>query len=376
MLNNRIERVAAPGKQGPIGLFNEYRIYVFLVVIFIVFAILYPPFFLAPNIKALMTVCLLPVAAGIGFTFVMIGGNFDLSIGAVINAGAVVVIGEFNRFYRLFGGEAGGDGAVVKAWLIAFLCVAGIGIGIGALNGFLVAKMKVHSFIVTIGMLTAVSGFVYTYCAGNTLSCISYSLVDVIDKSVINIPYLSIITPRFIVIIGLVVVFELILTKTKWGYDLFMVGSNKEAAFYAGIKTERKVFQTFIISGLTTALGGALFAISMNAAVPNYGERGIAPLMVVLAATIIGGTAMTGGSGSVVKTLFAVITIQAIFNGLISMGMGFDAQELSAGGVLIAVVLYEAFSLYRQGLRRGERPVLVKEAEEMKLRGSFSEKSL
>ena len=360
------EMLPGAGKKNISGIFNDYRIYVFLIIVFIVFAILYPPFFSSPNIKALMTVCLLPAAAGIGFTCVMIGGNFDLSIGAVINTGAVVVIGEFNRFYRLFGGEAAGDGAVVKAWLIAFLCAAGIGVGIGALNGFLVAKVKVHSFIVTIGMLTAVSGFVYTYCKGNTLSCISYSLVDVIDKSIVNVPYLSMITPRLIVVVGLVAVFEFALTKMKWGYELFMVGSNREAAFYAGIKTERKVFQTFIISGFTASLGGAMFAISMNAAVPNYGERGIAPLMVVLAATIIGGTVMTGGSGSVVKTLFAVITIQAIFNGLISMGMGFDAQELSAGVLLVAVVLYESFSLYRQGLRRGERPVLVKEAEEMK----------
>ena len=368
-LNNALEKLPAFGKKNLTGSFNDYRIFVFLIIVFIIFAILYPPFFLSPNIKALMTVCLLPVAAGIGFTLVMIGGNFDLSIGAVINAGAVIVIGEFNRFYRMFGGDAGGDGAVVKAWLIAFLCVVGIGVGIGALNGFLVAKVKVHSFIVTIGMLTAVSGFVYTYCSGTTLSCVSYSLVDLIDKSVINVPYLSIITPRFIVTIGLVAAFEFILKKTRWGYALFVVGSNKEAAFYAGIKTDMKVFQTFVISGFTAALGGALFAISLNAAVPNYGERGIAPLMVVLAATIIGGTVMTGGNGSVVKTLFAVITIQAIFNGLISMGLGFDAQVLVAGALLVLVVLFESFSLYRQNLRRGERPVLVKEAEEMKQRG-------
>jgi ribose transport system permease protein len=217
-------------------------------------------------------------------------------------------------------------------------------------------------------MLTAVSGFVYTYCKGTTLSGLSYSLVDVIDKSIVNVPYLSIITPRFIVVIGLVVIFQFMLTKMKWGYGLFMVGSNREAAFYAGIKTQKKVFQTFVMSGFTSSLGGALFAISMNAAVPNYGERGIAPLIVVLAATVIGGTVMTGGSGSIVKTLLAVITIQAIFNGLIAMGMGFDAQVLSAGVLLGAVVFYESFSLYRQRLRKGERPVLVREVEEMKQR--------
>jgi ribose transport system permease protein len=296
----------------------------------------------------------------------MIGGNFDLSIGSVINAGSVVCMGQFNQFFRGFGGDAGGTGALVGAWALAFVCAIAIGVGIGALNGFLVAKVKVHSFIVTIGMLTAVSGFVYTYSNGNTISVNSYALVDVIDKSVVSLPYIEMITPRFLVMVAVVAIFEFVLVKTRWGYDLFMVGSNKESAFQAGINTEKKVFLSFVISGFTAAISGALFAVSMNAAVPNYGERGIAPLMMVLASTIIGGTVMTGGSGSVVKTAFAVLTIQSIFNGLISMGMGFDAQVLSAGVLLGAVVFYESFSLYRQSLRKGERPALLKEAAELR----------
>ncbi|MDR1797547.1 MAG: ABC transporter permease [Clostridiales Family XIII bacterium] len=345
---------------------NDNRIYLFLAGVFIVFAIIYPNFFTSASIKAIMTSCLLPIAAGIGFTVVMIGGNFDLSIGSVINAGAVVAIGEFNRFYKIFGGSDENTGGMVGAWVLAFLFASLIGCGIGAINGFLVAKVKVHSFIVTIGMLTAVTGFVYTYTAGNTLSSKSSVLVELIDKSLVKAPYIEMVTPRFLVVVGLVILFEIVLVKTKWGYDLFMVGSNKEASFYAGIKNESKVFWSFVFSGFTAALGGALFAVSMNAAVPNYGERGMPPLMLVLASTIIGGTVMTGGSGSVVKTMFAVITLQSIFSGLMSMGMGFDAQVLAAGGVLGAVVLYESYSLYRQDLRRGERPALLPEAEEMK----------
>jgi ribose transport system permease protein len=345
---------------------NDNRIYIFLVIVFIVLAFAYPAFFSSSNIKALTTVCLLPILASIGFTYVMIGGNFDLSIGAVINAGSVICMGEFNRFFMSFGGDSGGTGALLGAWALAFVCASAIGVGIGALNGFLVAKVKVHSFIVTIGMLTAVSGFVYTYSNGNTISVSSYALVDVIDKSLISVPFIEMVTPRFIVAIGLVALFEFVLKKTRWGYDLFMVGSNKESAFQAGINTQKKVFTSFMVSGFTAALSGALFAVSMNAAVPNYGERGIAPLMIVLASTIIGGTVMTGGSGSVAKTAVAVLTIQSIFNGLISMGMGFDAQVLSAGVLLGAVVFYESFSLYRQGLRKGERPALLKEAEEIK----------
>jgi ribose transport system permease protein len=345
---------------------NTYRIFIFLAVVFVVLAFAYTPFFESANIKALVTTALLYICAGAGFTLVMIGGNFDLSITAIINAGAVVSMGEFGRFYAIFGGSEGGTGALVGAWVVAFILALAVGSGIGALNGFLVAKVKVHSFIVTIGMLTAISGFVYTYSNGNTISSPDYALAETLNNSIVKAPYIEILTPQFIIVGCVIAVCEIFLVKTRWGYDLFMVGSNKDAAFYSGINTQKKVWVTFIISGFTASLGGALFAISMNAAVPNFGERGIAPLMMVLAATIIGGTVMTGGAGSVLKTAIAVITIQAIFNGLISMGMGFDAQVLAAGVLLGAIVFYESFSLHRQDLRKGERPALVREAMEMR----------
>ncbi len=345
---------------------NHNRIYFFLALVVIIMTLGAPGFLRSGNIAPMMKTALLPIMVGIGFTFAMIAGNFDLSVGAVINVGAAIVMGEFNRFYALFGGESAGDGAVIAAWIIAFVLALAAGSLVGLANGLVVAKGKVHSFIVTIGMLTAMSGFVYTYSKGNTISANSYMLVDVIEKPFLRVPYLEIITWRFLIVSLILAFFEILLTKTRWGRDLFMVGSNREAAWQAGIDTDRKVIESFVISGFTAALGGILFAVSMNAAVPNYGERGINPLMLVLASTIIGGTVMTGGHGSVLKTAVAVITIQAIFNGLIGMGLGFDSQVLAAGMLLGVVVLGEAYALYRQSLKRGERPSLMKEAAELK----------
>lgn len=350
-----------------IGKMNHNRIYILLVLVFILMSIGAPGFMRSSNFSPMMKTGLLPMIVGIGFTFVMIGGNFDLSVGSVINVGAVVVMGEFNRFFYLFGGEAGGTSAVVWAWIVAFILALAAGSLVGLLNGLVVAKGKVHSFIVTIGTLTAMQGFVYTYSKGNTISADSYMLVDVIEKPFLRgVPYLEMFTWRFLVTILVIVFFEILLIKTRWGKDLFMVGSNKEASWQAGINTDRKVIWTFVISGFCAAFGGILFAASMNAAVPNYGERGISPLMLVLASTIIGGTVMTGGYGSVVKTAVAVITIESIFNGLIGMGLGFDFQVLAAGVLLGAVVLGEAYALYKQALKRGERPFLMKEAEKLK----------
>ena len=352
-----------------ISTINTNRIYVFLGLVVIIMSIAAPGYLRAGNIVPMLKTSLLPILVGIGFTYVMIGGNFDLSIGSVINVGAVMVMGEFNRFFHLFGGEAAGTEAVVFGWIIAAVIALAAGSLVGLVNGLLVAKGGVHSFIVTIGMLIAMSGFVYTYSKGNTISADSYLLVDIIEKPFTRLPYLNVFTIRFVITAVVLACFEVVLTLTKWGREVSMVGSNREAAWHAGINTDRKVIWTFVISGFTAAFGGILFAVSMNAAVPNYGERGINPLMLVLASTIIGGTVMSGGSGSVVKTAVAVITIQAIFNGLICLGLGFDTQVLAAGVLLGVVVIYEAYVLYRQSLKRGERPALLEEAEMLKARG-------
>lgn len=355
-------------KTNIISKLDDNRIYVFLILVFFIMSTGKSQFLGTGNIVPMLKASLLPILVGIGFTYVMIAGNFDLSVGAIINVGAGIVMGEFNRLFAIFGGEAAGTGAVIYSWIIAIALALAAGVCIGLINGLLVAKGKVHSFIVTIGMLTTLSGFVYTYSNGNTISADNTMLVNILEKPFINLPYLQMFTIRFVIVIAVLVFFEILLLKTKWGRDLLMLGSNNEAAWHAGINIDKKIIWSFVISGFTAALAGVLFAVSMNAAVPNYGERGINPLMLVLAATIIGGTVMTGGHGSVVKTAFAVITIQAIFNGLIMKGLGFDAQVLAAGVLLALVVVYESYSIYKQGLKKGERVALLKEAIELKAR--------
>lgn len=363
---------------------NANRIYICLAAVLILMPVLIlvtghgaagvGSFFGSGNMVPVLKTSVLYITVGIGFTYVMIGGNFDLSIGAMINVGACLAIGSFNYFYRKFGGDAGGAGAQAAAWTIAMLISLAGGCLGGAINGWLVAYGKVHSFIVTIGTLTAFSGFVYTFCNGNTLSAKSAAFTDLLEKPVnkmfatgyVKSSFLDILTIRFLVMIVILVLFAVLLEKTRWGRDFLMTGSNHEAAWQAGIDVDRNIMISFVISGLTAALAGALFAISMNAAVPNFGERGISPLMLTLAATIIGGTVMTGGSGNVIKTAVAVITLEVVFSGLIIMGFGFDAQVLAAGVLLALIVLYEAYSLYRQSQRKGIRPALLEEAEKLK----------
>ncbi|MBC7960807.1 MAG: ABC transporter permease [Vallitaleaceae bacterium] len=343
---------------------NEYRIYISLVVIYIFMAAFAPNFFNTFNTLSIMKSWSMAAMVAIGFTIVMIIGQFDLSIGAVLNLGAILVIGEFDRFSKIFAKQNMDETTIlILSWIIAFIIALIGGAFVGFVNGYLVAKVKVHSFIVTIGMLTTVTGFIYLYCKGSSISSSSYILSDFIDK-----PIFWVLSPRIIIAFLLVLVFELMLLITKMGRAFFLVGGNAEAAWLAGINKEKYTMAAFIISGCTAALGGSLFAVSLNTAVPNFGEKGISPLMMVLAATIIGGTAMTGGKGSVLKSAAAVLTLVIIFNGLVNFGAGFEVQILTSGVLLALVVLYEAYAIYKQDLAKGQRPELLKEAALLKLK--------
>lgn len=343
----------------------ENRIYVFLAVVMILMSIIAPGFANGYNFNILLKASLLYIIAGIGFTYVMIQGHFDLSTTSVINLGAVLSIGSFNYFFKLLGGKNGGSSTEVLAWVIAILFVIGAGVLVGLFNGLLVSKAKLHSFIVTLGTQITIAGFVYWYCHGTTISVKSPELTSLIDKNWadVHIPVFGAFSLRFVLIALLIVLFEILLQKTKHGKNFLLVGSNREAAWQAGVNVQGYTTTAFVISGAMSALGGALFAISMGTAVPNYGETGLNPLMVVLAATIIGGTTMTGGKGSVLKTAIAVITLEGIFNGLVCLGYQYDTQILSAGVLLSVVVLYEAFTVYNHQKVKGQRLALLKELE-------------
>lgn len=323
-------------------LLDHYRIFLifFIVTAFsIAFA---PDFFNTFNITNILRGMSLNAMVAVGFTIVMISGELDLSIAAILNLGAILVIGLQPKF----------------GWAVALIAAVAAGVAVGMVNGFLVAKAKINSFIVTLGTTTIVQGLIYTYSHGSSLNTSDFTLPDWIDK-----PLLPMLPPRVIITLLVVIIFEIIMTRTRYGRSFFMVGGNKETAWLAGLSTNKTIISAFVISGFTAALGGALFAISLSSAVPNMGEKGVSPQMIVIAATIIGGTSMAGGIGSVMKSLFAVMTLTVLFNALNCFGAGYEVQVFASGLVLAVVVLYEAFALYKQAQVKGQRVALLRELE-------------
>ena len=327
---------------------NENRAYL-LVLIMCVMGLFAKNYFSAYNIKSMLDSTLLYALIGISFTICMIAGHMDLSVGALANVGAVMVMG-LHSLQKL-------------PWWASIILALLLGAAFGVMNGLFISKAKIHSFIVTLGMQFVIKGFLYTYTNGAEVGAKNdYVLSDWLNKFLKPLP----LTPKFIITIAVVILLAVILANTRFGRNLYIMGGNRETAWLGGINADVVTIFTFSLSGFMSALGGVMFAIAQASATPNMGEKGVAPLLVALAATIIGGTSTDGGRGSVWKTFVAVLGLMAMFNVLTSLVGKYEVQILSNGIVLAAVVLYETITNFYAKKKIGIRSQLVHEYQQMK----------
>ncbi|MBN1836832.1 MAG: ABC transporter permease [Spirochaetales bacterium] len=322
---------------------NDNRIYIMLAIVFVLMAIIAPNFLNLFNIANILKGATLCAIVAVGFSVVLISGHLDLSIGSVINLGAVVAIAVSN----------------LAGLLPGILAAAAAGVAAGAVNGLFVTKGKIHAFIVTLGMLITIRGLLYMITGSASININNQQVVTFMESKV-----LMLFTPKVLITVGLIAFVALFLTRTRAGRVFYLMGGNREAAWYTGYSTDKYGLFAFMISGGLAATGGILFALSAGVAVPNMGEKGLNPQLLVIASTIIGGTSMNGGKGSVVKSAIAVLTLTTLFNGFSCLGSGYEVQIAASGLILAAIVSYEAYSDYKADLRRGQRKKLLEQLDE------------
>ena len=172
------------------------------------------------------------------------------------------------------------------------------GVAVGIINGLLVSKIKINSFIVTLGTMIIVRGLMHLYCDGGAKSVDDFDIADWLEM-----PILGVFTPMALITIGIVIIFAFILTSTRYGRGFFMVGGNAETAWLAGLNRDKYIIIGFVLCDGLAAAGGAMFAMSLASSTANA-ILGAKTLMQVIAAVIIGGTLMTGGKGSIIKSFY------------------------------------------------------------------------
>lgn len=210
MLKKQLDRAAL------LSIVDKYRIYILFVVVFIIMTSFAPRFFNVWNLTSIMRTMAMNATVAIGFTIILICGQLDLSIGTIITFSGIIGLGL--KQYIGYGGS-------VPIAIIA-------GGAIGLVNGLLVAKAKINSFIVTLGMMTILQGAIYTMTKGTTIAVSTPDAFAVSDW--LNNMIIPLVTPRVIITVVLVVAFSLFMTRTRKGRNFFMVGGNRQTAWLAG----------------------------------------------------------------------------------------------------------------------------------------------
>jgi ribose transport system permease protein len=207
------------------------------------------------------------------------------------------------------------------------------GLAIGLLNGVLVVYRNVEPFIITLGMGQVLRGFNYIYTRGAPGGSVTPLWRTIGSGSLFGvIPYLV------IMFIALLVVFSVVLKKSVYGRHLYAIGSNKEAAYLSGIKVRRDKIIAFMLCGMTAAIAGIMLAARVRVGEPN-GANGYD--MDAIAAVVIGGTAMSGGVGSLTGTIAGVLIMAIMNNFLNIIGADPNLQIVIKGLIVLVAVLIQ-----------------------------------
>jgi ribose/xylose/arabinose/galactoside ABC-type transport system permease subunit/ABC-type sugar transport system substrate-binding protein len=323
---------------------DNNRALLMLIMLFTLLSVFAPNFLTTHNITAILKGASLNAIVAIGFTVIFILGQLDLSIGAVVMLCGMLTIGLQPQI----------------GWAGSFAVSIFAGAIVGLVNGLLVVKAKINSFIVTLGTMAVVTGLMHLYSKGGSKAIDDFRFADFLET-----PVFTSLSPIVIITILLVLAFTFFLNKTPLGRGFFIVGGNPETAWLAGLKRDQYIIAGFIICASTAAIGGSLFAAGLSS-MTSAAVLANRTLMTVLSAVIIGGALLSGGKGSVLKSYFAVLMLTTLFNGIGCFGLGFEVQIFINGIILALVVLYEAYVIYRHDLLKGQRPELIKEAETLK----------
>jgi ribose transport system permease protein len=252
-------------------------------------------------------------------TLLLVAGQFDLSVGSALTFCGVTMAYMSERHGLLAG----------------IVCAVVAGLAIGAINGFLVTVVGVNPLITTLGTLAAFVGLARVLAEGQTLPVNDFSGLGT------SRPFLDIPLP-VLIFAAIMIAFFLVMRYTVFGRSMYAIGANPIAARLAGIRTGRLVFAGFLLSGLCVALAALINVSQLSAASTNAGN-GLE--LSVITAVVLGGASLAGGRGAIVGTLFGLLVIAVLNNGLTLLNVNSFWQDVARGTLLILAVSFDQLRL-------------------------------
>lgn len=302
---------------------RQYGIMLAFGVLVIIMASLSESFLTISNIMNVILQSSTMGIVAVGATLVIIGGEFDLSVGAVVGFGAALAVGISNQTTIAF----------------AVMVVLLVGAFIGLVNGLIITKLYVNSFLATLGMQLVIRGSMLIYGKGFPVGIEkkAYLIFGQGKLGFIPIPV--------IIFAGIAAFFSLFLSETTFGRHIYARGGNAEMTRRRGINTDFCCIIAFVISGILSALAGIVLSSRCNVAHPSLGQ-GYA--LDVIAAIAIGGTSIRGGEGSILRTVVGILILALISNGLDLLGVNMYFKYCVKGGIIVAAVGFDTYSKMHQ----------------------------
>jgi ribose transport system permease protein len=305
------------GEGRPLQLLLDQTV-IFLLIGFVVLMALVKPSFLAwSNIQNILTDVSIYGVVACGMTILIICGEFDLSVSSQYMWAQILFVTLLNATGNLF------------VSVILTLCS---GLVLGFINGVIVTRFRINSFITTLGTMTMIRGLCLVFTDGKMVST-----QNPLIKAIGTADFLGLSSFFFVYLVVLVVI-SVVLAYTNFGRRIYATGGSIEVARLAGINTSFQKTAAFSIMGVLCGIAGILLVAQLRAGSTQYGTD---LALTCVAATVIGGTRLSGGAGNALRTALGMLLIVVLYKALIYLGLQAYYQNLVKGIVLILVVMFD-----------------------------------
>ena len=301
---------------------KELGVLLAAAVAFAVVSIIEPRFLLPDNLRSVLLFAPLLVVVAMGEMMVIITRNIDLSLGSILGFTGIAVGLLFVRNNQF---------PVIPAFILGTLC----GSLLGFINGFLISRLRIPSIIVTLGTLNVYRGLIFIISGGRQIdpNHIPEDLIRLSQTSAIGIP-------AIIIFAGLIALgVHLFMRWTHTGREIFAMGSNQKAAQLRGINTNRLILIVYTAAGASAGFAGIMYASRFGYV--NPGITGVGFEFTVIAATVIGGTSIAGGSGSVLGVVIGCLLLGIVNTALAVLGISAFWQQAMYGLIIISALVLD-----------------------------------
>jgi len=293
----------------------RYSMVVVMLLVVAFFAYQSARFATADNLVTILISAAPFALIALGQTLVILTGGIDLSVGSIIAMSAMAA--------------AWADKNVGSNPLIPLLTAVLVGLIAGSINGFVVSRLNVPSFIVTLGMMTLGSGIAYAIGNGAPINGLSANYGDYANTQVLGV------TIPVILMIVAILFFAFLMHRTAYGLRIYAIGGNRLASEIAGVRARSTLFSVYAISGLLAGVSGIMLSSRVITGAPTLGTG---YELDAIAAVVIGGASLIGGRGTVWGTVIGLFLIQTINNGLDLLLVQAYWQDVIKGVIIVAAV--------------------------------------